>query len=94
MDPEQTNPPEDAVEGFLDGVAERVTDGMGTRHVAQLLPEEYPREPDPPDVWKDEEAMNEWIDQLPDRDEVIVLRIVNTPPEDQQFKNKTRPPNS
>ena len=92
MDTEPTNAPSDAVEGFLDGVEEKMNEGTGTRHVAQLLPEEHPREPDPPDVWKDEDALNEWMEELPRRDEVIVLRVVNTPPEDQQFKNQTRPP--
>ncbi|WP_263842056.1 hypothetical protein [Salinibacter sp.] len=92
MDTEPTSASSGAVGGFLDAVEEKMNEGTGTRHVAQLLPEEHPREPDPPDVWKDEDALGEWMEELPRRDEVIVLRVVNTPPEDQQFKNQTRPP--
>lgn len=82
-----------ALEGFAEGVAERVTGG-GDRHIVQLLPDHYPREPSPPKVWKDEEALDEWKRGLPDRDTVIVLHVVNAPGDSEPFENEVRSPNS
>ncbi len=79
----------DALDGFADEVAKRVTSG-GTYHVARLLPGGYPKEPERPDVWKDEAALNEWKRGLPDRDTVIVLRVVESDPA--PFENETRCP--
>lgn len=81
-----------ALDGFADEVAKRVTDGAGTRHVAQLLPEESPRGPDRPDVWKDEGALKEWKRGLPERDTVIVLRVVKS--EAAPFEKEIRSPNT
>jgi hypothetical protein len=63
------------------------------RRVVTLLPENYPRDPDFPRYWKDREAMEEWIETLPDHHEVILLNIVNVPPEERTFENEVRPPN-
>lgn len=79
----------DALDGFADEVAKRVTGG-GTYHVARLLPGGSPKEPERPDVWKDEAALNEWKRGLPDRDTVIVLRVVESDPA--PFENETRSP--
>lgn len=69
-----------ALNDFADGVEKRVTGG-GNCHVASLLPDHSPGEPDPPTTWKDEEALNEWKRDLPDRDTVVVLRVVYADPE-------------
>jgi hypothetical protein len=87
-DPVNTGP----LDGFADEVAKRVTDGAGTRHVAQLLPEESPREPDRPDVWKDEGALKEWKRGLPERDTAVVFRVVYA--DSEPFENEVRTPNA
>jgi len=81
----------DALDGFAEEVAERVTGG-GTYHLARLLPEDDPTPPDRPQVWKDEDALNEWVRGLPSRDTAIVLRVVAPNPE--PFETEIRSPNA
>ncbi len=60
MDPEQTNPPEDAVEGFLDGVADHLDTG---RSMAVVLAPSPMMDDPPPNLEEpvlDGETWREW----------------------------------
>ena len=51
------------------------------RRFAWLLLDDDPTDPDRPHFWKDEEALEAWIDQLPSHHLVTIIRPVNVPPE-------------